>query len=59
VRQIGVLMAFAGPVAQSDFKAFQGAGRSQSSVGRKVPISGLKFAGAPVMRIRSGRSQKN
>ena len=25
VRQIGVLMAFVGPVAQSDFKAFQGA----------------------------------
>ena len=46
VRQIGVLMAFAGPVAQSDFKAFQGALtklgwaegsnlRTESSLGRR------------------------
>jgi hypothetical protein len=59
VRLIGVLMGYADSDAavQSWLAAFRG--RSRSWGGRKVAISGSNFAGAPVMRIGSGRSQKS
>jgi hypothetical protein len=59
VRLIGVLMAFAesDPAGQSELAVFRDALKKLG--GRKAIISGSNFAGAPVRRIGSRRSQKS